>query len=147
MPENTGKIQEKTKFQKGQSGNPNGRPQGARNKASLMAEQLFIDDIQGICESVVSQAKSGNMQAAKIILDRLFPASKDRPISIELPTITTSYDILKAIGAIAQAVAHGEISPLEGEALAKIIDIHAKAVELYEFEKRLSQLEEQAVIN
>lgn len=119
--------------------------QGARNKASLMAEQLFIDDIQGICESVVSQAKSGNIQAAKIILDRLFPASKDRPISIELPSITTSHDILKAVGAIVQAVAHGEISPLEGEALAKIIQAFAQVLQSHEFDQRLSTLEQKAI--
>lgn len=141
MPENTVKIQEKTKFQKGQSGNPYGRPQGARNKASLMAEQLFIDDIQGICESVVSQAKSGNIQAAKIILDRLLPPRKDPPILLELPKIETAEDIVQAIGSITQAVACGAITSSEGEALARIIDIHSRAFELYQYEKRLTKLE------
>lgn len=144
MPENTGEKQEKTRFQKGKSGNPNGRPQGARNKATLLVEQLFTGDLQEICKSIISKAKSGNMQAAKIILDRLSPPRQDCPINIKLPKIKTSKDILKAIGSITQAIACGEISPLEGETLAKILDTHAKAIELYEFEKRLSQLEEQA---
>ncbi len=32
------------KFKKGQSGNPNGRPRGSRNKSSLIKAQLTLDD-------------------------------------------------------------------------------------------------------
>ena len=34
MPENTGGIQENGRFKKGKSGNPGGKPKGARHKAS-----------------------------------------------------------------------------------------------------------------
>lgn len=73
MPENTGEIQEKGRFKKGKSGNPRGKAKGAKHKASLMAEMLFEADVEEICRHVVNQAKEGNMQAAKIILDRLLP--------------------------------------------------------------------------
>lgn len=142
MSENTEKIQENSKFQKGQSGNPNGRPLGARNKATLMAEQLFSMDVQEICESIITHAKLGNMQAAKIILDRLLPPIKHASIKINLPKIKKPSDILTTIGKITEHVAAGEISPSDGEALARIIDIQAKAYELYEFERRLTALEE-----
>jgi hypothetical protein len=33
MPENTGEIQEKGRFKKGKSGNPNGKPKGARPRS------------------------------------------------------------------------------------------------------------------
>lgn len=141
MPDNTEKKQKKIRFQKGKSGNPLGRPQGSRNKASLMAEQLFAEDIQGVCKSVIAKAKSGDMQAAKIILDRLLPPRKDNPVNVELPEIKTANDILKAVGSITQAIARGEISPSEGEALARILDINAKAIEICEFESVLTQLE------
>lgn len=32
------------RFKKGQSGNPNGRPRGSRNKSSLIKAQLALDD-------------------------------------------------------------------------------------------------------
>jgi hypothetical protein len=143
MTDNTGKKQE-NKFKKGLSGNPRGRPKGVRNMASLMAEQLFGNDIQIICNSVIEQAKAGNMQAAKIILDRILPSKKDAPISLELPKIETHNDILKAIGCITQAVANGSITPLEGEAVARIVDIYAEALELHQYEIRLAILEKQA---
>jgi hypothetical protein len=140
MAENTGKIQENKQFKKGQSGNPNGRPLGSRNKASIIADQLFLEDLQSICKAIIEKAKSGNIQVAKIILDRLLPPKKDLPITIEIPKIKTSYDILKAMESITQAIANGEISPLEGEALARILDIHAKSIELYDFESTLNRI-------
>ena len=73
---------------------------------------------------------------------RLIPPRKDRPISITLPEIQTAEDILKAVAAITQAIANGEISPSEGEAIARILDIHAKAIELHDFEKTLNELKD-----
>lgn len=108
----------------------------------MIADQLFLEDLQGICKSIIAQAQSGNMQAAKIIFDRLIPPRKDRPISITLPEIQTAEDILKAVAAITQAIANGEISPSEGEAIARILDIHAKAIELHDFEKTLNELKD-----
>ena len=106
-----------------------------------MAERLFANEIQDICKAVIEEAKAGDMQAARIILDRLLPPRKDNPIQIDLPKIESSTDILKAVGCITNAVGAGQISPSEGEALARILDIHTKALELNELEQRLSVLE------
>ncbi len=92
MPENTGEIQENGRFKKGKSGNPRGKPKGARHKASLMAEMLFESGIEMVCEQVLSQAQEGNLQSAKIILDRLLPPKKDRPINFKLPIINNAAD-------------------------------------------------------
>ena len=141
MPENTGRIQAKGQFPKGKSGNPRGKPKGARHRSSLIAEQLFAGEIQNICKIVIEEAKAGDIQAAKMILDRLLPPRKDNLIQIDLPKIESSSDILKAVGCITDAVGAGQISPSEAEALARIIDIHTIALELNEFEKRLVALE------
>lgn len=129
------------RFHKGQSGNPKGKPQGVRNRNSIVAERLFADEIQEICGSVIAQAKAGNMQAAKIILDRVLPPIKDKPFLIDLPKMTNGSDLLKAMECITFAVGSGQISPLEGESIARIVDTHIKALELNEIEKRLSSLE------
>lgn len=145
MPDNTEKKQ-KIRFQKGQSGNPKGRPQGSRNRASLMAEQLFAEDVESVCKAVIDKAKAGDMSAAKIILDRLLPAKKDAPVNIQLPEITTAHDVLKAVQCVTQAIANGSITPSEGEALARVLNIHATAVELYEFEHALNQFEQKGSV-
>ena len=141
IPENTGQIQEKGRFRKGKSGNPNGKPRGARNRTTLIAEMLFADEVEDICKTVIGEAKAGNMQAAKIILDRLVPPKRDRLINIDLPKLDSSSDLLKAIECITRTVGSGQISPSEGEALARIVDIYTKALELTEFEYRLVVLE------
>ena len=141
MPENTGEIQEKGRFKKGKSGNPNGKPRGARHKTSMMAEMLFEADVEEVCRHVVNQAKEGNMQAAKIILDRLLPPKKDRPIHFKLPMIYNATDAITASRLICHAVGNGELTPLEGESLSKMVEIHAKNIELFDFGLRLEAIE------
>jgi len=64
------------------------------------------------------------------------------PSIFQLPEITTAHDVLKAVQCVTQAITDGNITPSEGEALARILNIHASAVELYEFEDALNQLEQ-----
>jgi homospermidine synthase len=140
MPDKTDEKQ--GKFRKGRSGNPLGRPRGIRNKASLLAKALFEGEIEGICRKAIEEAKQGNMQAIKLILDRILPPKKEAPILIDLPVMKTGSDILEAVHRVAVAICDGKISPSEGELLTRIIDRQAKAIELNEFELRLKNLEE-----
>lgn len=75
------------KFAPGASGNPGGKPRdGGKNltqtraqfrKAFLeQADRKLVNSIVDVIEAVIKQAKSGDMQAAKLILDRLVPAQR-----------------------------------------------------------------------
>jgi hypothetical protein len=140
MPDKTDEKQ--GRFRKGRSGNPFGRPRGIRNKATLLAESLFEDEIEGICRKAIEEAKQGNIQAIKLVLDRILPPKKEASIFIDLPVMKAGADILEAIHRVTIAVCQGEITPSEGEILMRIIDTQAKAIELNEFEQRLKNLEE-----
>lgn len=142
MPKNTEKKQEQTLFQKGHSGNPKGRPKGKRNKSTLLAQSLLENDVEAICTRLLVEAKEGNIQAIKIVMDRILPVRKELPITLDLPEIKSPTDLLNAISAITAAVGSGRISPSEGEALSRIIAINLKAVALQDFEERLILLEE-----
>ena len=98
---------------------------------------LFEADAEEICRHVVNQAKEGNMQAAKIILDRLLSPKKDRPIHFKLPMIYNATDAVTASRLICHAVGNGELTPLEGESLSKMVETHAKNIELFDFGLRL----------
>jgi Family of unknown function (DUF5681) len=141
MPENTRKIQERSQFKRGQSGNPKGKPKGARNKSTLAAEKLLEGSLDKICQRIEEEALNGNMQAAKMILDRVLPCRKDRVIQIDLPQIKTHEDVLSVIGCIVDAVGNGEISPSEGESLSRTIDLYSKTLEVHHLEVRLRAIE------
>ena len=141
MPENTGKIQESSRFQKGQSGNPRGKPKGARNKSTLAAESLLEGSLKEVCRRITEEALTGNMLAAKMVLERFLPVRKDRAVRIDMPQIRTSEDVLSAIDCIVTAIGQGAISPSEGESLSKTLEMYAKALENHQLEARLQALE------
>ena len=60
-------------FRKGTSGNPAGKPKGTRNKATVLLEAISDDDLSAIVKELVTKAKSGDLTAIKILLDRLIP--------------------------------------------------------------------------
>ena len=107
-----------------------------------MAQSLLENDVEAICTRLLVEAKEGNIQAVKIVMDRILPVRKELPITLDLPEIKSPTDLLNAISTITAAIGSGRISPSEGEALSRIINIKLKAVALQDFEKRLILLEE-----
>ena len=92
--------------------------------------------------AVVAAAKGGDMRAADILLRRLWPERKGRPVQMDLPAIMAPSDIVAALGAVADAVAAGELSPEEGAAVAGILDAQRRAVETVEILARIAALEQ-----
>ena len=124
-----------------QEGNP-GRPKGAKHKTTILAEKLMAEDVEGVVKAVLDAARSGDMAAARIVLDRLVPVRKGRPVEIELPPVKTAADVLAAMGTVLAHVADGEISPDEGATVAGILEMKRRTLELVEIERRLAALEQ-----
>ncbi|NQV87596.1 MAG: hypothetical protein HQ492_11025, partial [Woeseiaceae bacterium] len=97
IPARTEKKQT-TKFNPGRSGNPNGRPQGSRNKATLAIEALLDGQSEALTQKAVEMALAGDMQALKLCLERVCPPRKSRPIQIDLPKVETAADVTAAQG-------------------------------------------------
>ncbi|MBN8519790.1 MAG: hypothetical protein J5X22_20840 [Candidatus Accumulibacter sp.] len=128
-------------WKKGQSGNPTGKPAGVRNKATVMVQSIMERGAQEIAEAVVGLAKEGDLSAARLVLERLLPPAKERPISLALPSTDTAGGIAEAQQAILQAVAAGDLLLGEGTALAGIVEARRKAVETLQLEQRITALE------
>jgi hypothetical protein len=141
MAENAGPNQG-GRFQPGQSGNPAGKPRGARHKTTLLAEKLMQDDAEGVVKRVIEAAKGGDMTAARIVLDRIAPARRDSPVTIALPKIESAADAAKGMAAILAAVASGAVTPSEADQVAKIVAAFVNTLEASEFEARLRALEQ-----
>jgi hypothetical protein len=108
------------KFKKGKSGNPRGKPKGAKNKNTLAAEALLDGDAQAITRKAIEKAKDGDIAAIRLCLERILPAVKSRPISIELPKVETISDVVAAQGAVITVMANGELRPDDAAAIMKM---------------------------
>jgi len=123
-----------------QPGNP-GRPKGARHKTTLLAEKLMSEDVEGVVKGVLAAARSGDMAAARIVLDRLVPVRKGRPVVLDLPTVENAEGVLRALGLVISETAAGNITPEEATILAGLLDAKRKAIETTDIERRLATLE------
>ena len=140
MPDKAEKKQG-SRFKPGQSGNPNGRPKGARNKTTLAVQELLDGEAETITRKAIEEAKNGNMQAIKLCMDHMAPPPKDRPISFEVPKMETAEDAVCVMAAVFHAVAEGEITPSEAQAVASIVETFRRTIETGEYERRLAALE------
>ena len=128
-------------FEKGQSGNPGGRPQGARGKATIIAESLLQGETETITRLAIERAKAGDMAALRMCLDRVAPPLRHRAIAFELPPLASAADAVTAMAAITAAVAEGELTPAEAGELVKLVDTFARVLDLVAFEQRITRLE------
>ncbi len=128
-------------FQPGVSGNPKGRPQGSRCKATLLAEGLMDGQAEAIVQRIVEIALDGDATALKACLDRILPPRKDRPVQISLPEMNKPEDIVQSLSKVIQAASEGEITPAEASTLAKVLGEQAKAIETQDHESRIVALE------
>ena len=129
-------------FQKGTSGNPAGRPPGARNRATMAAEALLDGEAEALTRKAVEMALDGDVTALRLCLERICPPRRDRPVSLALPPLETAADAPKVMAAIVQAVAVGDLTASEAADLAGLVERFTKIIETAELEARIAALEE-----
>ena len=128
-------------WQSGVSGNPAGRPPGARHQATVAAEALLDGEAEAVARKAIELAKSGEMAAIRLVMDRICPPRKDRPIRFALPKLEQASDALAAAAAIVEAVASGDLTPSEAAELSRVVSAYAATLEAADFDARLRKLE------
>jgi hypothetical protein len=131
-----------TKFQKGQSGNPKGRPKGSLNSATLAAQALLDGEAEALTRKAIEKAKEGDMAALRLCLERLCPSRRERLVAFETPVPTKAKDGPGAMGAVIKAVIGGEITPGEGQAVTAMLEAQRRAIETEDLARRVAALEQ-----
>ena len=139
MPETTAPNQ--GCFKPGQSGNPAGRPKGARHHTTRAIETLLDGEGEAITRKAIEAAKAGDMVAIRLVLDRICPPRKTRPIHIELPAIHDAGGVAEAQQEVLRAACAGELLLDEAQALSGLLEARRQSLETEELEVRLLELE------
>jgi hypothetical protein len=121
-------------------GNP-GKPRGARHKATTAALTLLDGQAEALTQKAIETALTGDTTALRLCLDRIAPPRRDAPISFAIPPITTAKDAATAAGAILDAVALGNVTPLEAAQVMGLIETYRRTLETCELEARVTALE------
>ena len=141
MTDEPRKNERKTRGKPFEPGNP-GKPKGARHKTTLLAEKLMSEDAEAIVKTVIEAAKSGDLTAARLVLDRIAPPRKANPIDIALPPLEGAEGIAAAHSAVIVAAASGELLLDEAMTLSSLLEGRRRALETEDLEKRIRRLEE-----
>ena len=129
---NTAGNQRGRPFIKGQSGNPAGKPKGARHRATLAAEALLDGEAEALTRKAIELALAGDPIALRLCLDRILPPRRERPLRFVLPELRSVADASSAMAAILAAVASGDTCLAEAGELAKLVDAFIRAAEVVE---------------
>ena len=130
-------------FLAGQSGNPGGRPAGAKNRLPLKAvvrDQLAAAS-GAIIAKVIEDALAGNAQAQRLCFERILPAPRERTVKFKLGAVANLKDISAESQRIMQLAAAGKLKPDEAEKLLRSLSAHRQNIESSDLETRLDELE------
>jgi hypothetical protein len=139
---NTAGNQRGRPFQKGKSGNPVGKPRGARHRVTLVAEALLDGEAEKLTRKAIELALGGDTVALRLCLDRILPPRRERPVRFKLPSLRAPADATLAMSEIAGAVAEAQITPCEAGEMARFVEAYIRSLEAGEFDMRLRAIEE-----
>lgn len=125
-------------WQPGISGNPKGKPPGSGELQRLRAS--IAADVPEILAGLVLAAKGGDIQAARLILERVLPPVKaiEQAVKLELPDGGT---LTAKASAVLSAAAVGDIAPGQAAQLIAALGTLAKISEVDDLAARIATLE------
>jgi hypothetical protein len=129
------------RFAPGNLGGP-GRPKGARHAALVALDAIGAEAAEEVLRRVVEDAKGGDLRAAEVLLRRLWPERKGRAVEVALPEVASAADLVPALAAVVAAMARGELTPEEAQAVCVVLESQRRAIETAELEARVAALEE-----
>jgi Family of unknown function (DUF5681) len=146
----------KGRFQRGQSGNPKGRPKGAFNKATMAARAILEENSTRLMAKAVELALSGSFGPLKLCLERLVP--RDRPIQMPNPAAQNDKgqnnkaqndrgsfaptEILAGHTSLLASVTAGDITPQEARAISALLEARRRSWEVSALSDQLDRIED-----
>jgi hypothetical protein len=128
------------KFAAGESGNPAGRPAGARNRATLLAQELLDGDGEAIVKKAIAMAKGGEPVALRLCIERILPR-RANVVELALPLIRQAEDVADGCAAVIEAAGSGRITLQEAKEFMALLETQRRAIETTDLAVRIQLLE------
>ena len=126
------------------SGNA-GRPKGTRNLKTVAIESLLEGQAKALTQTAISKALEGDSVALRLCMDRIMPTPKDKRVKVQLPSISSPRDLLKAASDVMISVQYGELTPLEGEKVISLLERCQKLFVSVDLVERIEALEQKVM--
>ena len=126
------------KFQPGESGNPDGRPVGSKDKRTQYRE-LFEPHADDLIQKAIDLALDGDTTCLKMCIDRLVSPFRAKDATITLDDITGT--LTEKGEKIITAMSNGEVTPADTSSMLSALAAQSRIIEIEELEKRISDLE------
>ena len=127
-------------FKPGQSGNLSGRPRGATSQL-IIREALDSHGAgeSGLLQSIIDSAMAGDVQAAALLVNRLYSPLKAVQPAEQFPLNGTT--ATEKASSILDAIASGTLAPDIGRSLIDAVSSLLKIQEITELAQRLEAIE------
>lgn len=127
-----------TKFKKGQSGNPKGKPKGAKDKRTELRE-LLTPRAEELVNKVIEKALEGDMVALRLCIDRLVAPIRAKDSSVVIDGLNGS--LTEQGQTIISSMSEGSLSPSDAIGMLNALVAQSKIKEIDDLEKRVELLE------
>ncbi len=129
------------RFARGASGNPAGRPRGARNKATRAAETLLEGQAEALTQRAIEAALEGDGAALRLCMERILPPVKRRPMELDVGPVESARDVARVNLRLLEAVAEGQIPAADARDALAVFEGARAVLETAELEQRIADLE------
>jgi len=134
----TGPEQKMAQFQKGESGNPHGRPRGVQDRRTALRRALE-GRADELLAKAVEEALTGNSAVLVALLSRLIPSLK--PETVFLQKVNPEGTLSEQAAQIVSSALAGQISPSTASELLASLANAQRIKEADELEVRIDRLE------
>jgi hypothetical protein len=128
------------RFAKGNPGGP-GRPRNAVSTMAGALDRRGADVAEELMAMTIEKARNGSLEAAEMVLKRVWPARRNRPIELEPVAGDGLRNLLTEHAALAAAMMNGDVTPQDAQAATRVFKAlqdqmaraegQRRAVELY----------------
>lgn len=127
-----------SRFQKGQSGNPKGKPRGCKHGSTKLRDAI-TNDLHAIVAVMIDKAKGGDTAAAALLFSRTLPPL--RPQSEASDVQLNGKTLNERAESIAAATLAGQISTTTAGEMMTLLTQQARIIETSELAERLERIE------